>query len=88
MVIIEFNKSSCMDFNINDLERLKDFKIEYELNDNNSKIAFYSRGLEPLSSLKFSFSLEKIFAFVECSERTHSSYLYYGKEESVVFQRV
>ena len=90
MVIFEFKKASCLDFDINDLENMKNNEIIdfYEIKENNSKIIFYLRGLKENSERDIEFSLYKRFEYVEYEERTHHLYLYYDKEGSSQYKRI
>ena len=87
MVVYEYYKPSCLEFNISDLENFQlsgdiDF---FELLDNNSKIVFYYRGMKENQKRKFKFSMFKRYSLVECVERTDEVYLYYDKKGSVVY---
>ena len=87
MVIYNFYKPSCYDFNINDLEtmRLRGEIDFYELKDYNSRIVFYMKGIGATQTWRFSLSLNKRFQLNDCEERAHEIYLYYNKQESVVY---
>ena len=87
MVIYEFFKPSCYDFNINDLEGLRlNNKVDYfEILENNSKLVFHFRGMEPKGVKEFTVSLYKRFKLADEVERTHCVYLYYDKEGSEIF---
>jgi len=90
MVVWEFNKPSCYDFNINNLEALREqrFIDYYEIRDSNSKIVFYWRGLKPLDKVAFKVTLNKRFALNNCIERTNEVYLYYGRDISTIYPRI
>lgn len=89
MLIYDFYKPSCYDFNINDLEtmRLRGDIDSYELKDYNSRIVFYFRGIGTNQVRRFSVSLYKRFSLNDCEERAHEIYLYYDREGSVVYAR-
>jgi hypothetical protein len=90
MTLWEFNKPSCFDFNINDLETLREKKFIdfYEIRKSNSQVAFYWRGMAASQRKSFKLTLTKRFPLNNCSERAHEIYLYYGKDVSVLYRKV
>lgn len=88
MVIFEFYKPSCYDFNINDIEALrKEGKIDfYELIESDRRIVFYWREIEGKTNKTIDFSLKnQNYPTYDCSERIHSVYEYYNKEASILY---
>ncbi len=89
MLIYEFYKPSCLDFNINDLEnmRLEEVIDYFEILEDNSKLVFYWRGMKKNERKNFQFSLNRRFTLNDCFERTGQIYLYYDKKETVLYKR-
>lgn len=89
MAVIEFNRPACYDFNINDLETLKQKGdiAYYELTENNKAAVFYFRGLKAKETKNIQLSLLKRFTQNTCKERAHSIYLYYDKDGSILYRK-
>lgn len=89
MTVIEFNRPSCFDFNINDLElmRQKGDVDYYEVLRDSTTLVFYFRGLKAKQTKNFSLSLVKRFAESTCKDRAHSTYLYYDKDGSILYRK-
>lgn len=90
MIVYIFNKPTCADFNLSDIENLKLNGLidHFDILENNSKIVFYWRGLKEKERRQFNFSLYKRYSFINCIDRTHEIYLYYDKKGSVIFDKV
>jgi len=89
MVTYEFLKPSCYDYNLTDLENLREQGVidYYEFLEGNNKLIFYWRGMKPNEQKNFQFSLNKRYMLNNCKERTHSAYLYYDKKGTVQYRR-
>ncbi len=89
MTVIEFNRSACYDFNIDDLETLrqKGDIAYYELTENNKAAVFYFRGMKAKETKNIQIGLLKRFTQNACKERAHSIYLYYDKDGSLLFRK-
>jgi hypothetical protein len=90
MAVIEFNRPSCYDFNINDLEvmRSKGDVDYYEVLHDGKTLVFYFRGLKAHETKSLSLSLVKRFAESSCKDRASSAYLYYDKDGSLLYRKV
>ena len=84
MVLLEFNKPSCLSANINDLEglRLRGEVDFYELLEEGSRMVFYWRGMGERQLRELNFTLLHEFVLNDCDSRTHVFYEYYDKEGS------
>lgn len=89
MTTYEFNKPSCYDFNINDLDNMVKRQLidYYELRNANSQVTIYYRGMRVGDSREFTISLVKRFFQASCEERVHAAYFYYEKDESILYPR-
>lgn len=90
MVTYEFNKPSCSDFNINDLDNMVKRQIidYYEIRNENSQVAIYFRGMRKNSTREFTVSVVKRYTQTACKERIHLAYLYYDKDGSLLYVKV
>ena len=87
MVIAILKKDSDCLLNLNDLENLRiTKKIDFfEMRNNNSEIIFYWRGMGVNEIKDINISLTKNFEIENKMKLYHSAYLYYGKEETIVY---